>query len=72
MSLDAAHRAFEEGDFYTARRLARQLKASASDGPTQKAADELLRRTSYDPLIVWLTVGCAFMFGLVIVATLAR
>jgi hypothetical protein len=72
MSLDAAHRAFEAGDFYEARRLAKELKATASDEPTRNAAEELLRRTGYDPLIVWLTVGCAVMFILIVVVTLSR
>jgi hypothetical protein len=72
MSLDAAHRAFEAGDFYEARKLAKQLKATASDEPTRQAADELLRRTGHDPLILWLTVGCAAMFVLIVVVTLAR
>jgi hypothetical protein len=72
MSLDAAHRAFEAGDFYEARRLAKQIRATASDEPTRKAADELLARTGHDPLIVWLAAGCAVMFIVIVVATLAR
>ncbi len=62
MSLDAAHRAFEAGDFAEARRLARQQKASAADAATRAAADEILHRTGIDPLVVWLTVGCALLF----------
>ncbi len=68
MSLDAAHRAFEAGDFAEARRLARALAADAkaSDEATRAAAAEILRRTGVDPLIVWLTVGCALLFVAVV------
>src|SRR5215217_8117136 len=52
MSLDAAHVAFEAGDFAEARRLAGQLLASASDEPTRSAATDLLKRTAIDPLIL--------------------
>jgi hypothetical protein len=62
MSLDAAHRAFEAGDFAEARRLARQQKDAAADDATRAAADEILRRTGIDPLMIWLTIGCALMF----------
>ena len=62
MSLDAAHRAFEAGDFAEARRLARQQQASAADEATRAAADEILRRTGIDPLMIWVTIGCALMF----------
>ncbi len=72
MSLDAAHRAFEAGDFYEARRLAKELRAGAADDATRKAAEELLRRTGHDPLVLWLTVGCVVMFALIVIVTLAR
>ncbi len=62
MSLDAAHQAFEAGDFAEARRLARQQKSTATDDATRAAADEILKRTGIDPLIVWLTAGAALMF----------
>lgn len=62
MSLDAAHRAFEAGDFAEARRLARRQLAAAPDHATRAAADEILRRTGIDPVMIWLTVGCALMF----------
>jgi hypothetical protein len=72
MSLDAAHRAFEAGDFYEARRLARQLKSTATDEPTRQAAEELLKRTGHDPLIVWLTVACVALFTIIVAITLAH
>ena len=67
MSLDAAHRAFESGDFAEARRLARQLRATAPDAATQAAAAEILRRTGVDRAVVWMTVGCALFFVIVVV-----
>jgi hypothetical protein len=72
MSLDAAHHAFEAGDFFEARRLAKELKATASDEPTRLAADELLKRTGHDPLIVWLTVACGAVFAFIVIVTLAH
>jgi hypothetical protein len=62
MTLDAAHRAFEAGDFAEARRLAKQLRAAAPDDATRTAADEILYRTGIDPLVIWITVGCAILF----------
>jgi hypothetical protein len=66
MSLDEAHRAFDAGDFARARTLARQQKANAADDATRAAADEILKRTGIDPLVVWMTVGCAVMFALIV------
>jgi hypothetical protein len=66
VSLDAAHRAFEAGDFAEARRLARTLRGSAADEPTRAAATEILKRTGIDPLIVWMTGGCALLFVLIV------
>jgi hypothetical protein len=62
MSLDAAHRAFDAGDFAEARKLARQQKAAATDEATRAAADEILMRTGIDPLVVWMTAGAALLF----------
>ena len=63
MSLDAAHRAFDAGDFAEARRLAKQQKSAAgADEATRAAADEILMRTGVDPLIVWLTAGAVLLF----------
>jgi hypothetical protein len=62
MSSDAAHQAFEAGDFATARRLAKQQKAAATDEATRAAADEILMRTGVDPLVVWLTAGAVVLF----------
>jgi hypothetical protein len=66
MSLDAAHRAFEAGDFAEARRLAKQQKTSATDEATRAAADEILMRTGIDPLVVWMTVGAALLFVVIV------
>jgi hypothetical protein len=66
MGLDEAHRAFDAGDFREARRLAMALKASAADAASRDAADELLRRTAFDPLIVWISGGCALLFLLIV------
>ena len=62
MQSDAAHQAFERGDFAEARRLAKQQKASATDEATRAAADEILMRTGIDPLIVWITAGAVLLF----------
>lgn len=62
MSLDAAHRAFDAGDFAEARRLAKQQKSAGADEATRAAADEILMRTGIDPLIVWLTAGAVLLF----------
>ena len=62
MTSDAAHQAFERGDFAEARRLAKQEKANASDAATRAAADEILMRTGIDPLIVWITAGAVLLF----------
>jgi hypothetical protein len=69
MSLDAAHVAFESGDFAQARRLASQLLATAPDEPTRSAAADILQRTSIDPLILWITVACAVIFLAIVLAT---
>jgi len=66
VSVDAAHRAFEAGDFAAARRLARTLQQSAADEPTRAAAAAILKRTGIDPLIIWLTGGCALLFVLIV------
>jgi hypothetical protein len=65
VSVDAAHRAFEAGDFSEARRLARTLQTTAADEPTRAAAAEILKRTGIDPLILWMTAGCALLFVLI-------
>ena len=62
MQSDAAHQAFERGDFAEARRLAKQQRAAASDDATRAAADEILMRTGIDPLIIWITAGAVLLF----------
>lgn len=64
--MDAAHQAFEAGDFAEARRLAKQQRAAASDDATRAAADEILKRTGVDPLVVWLTVGAVLLFAAIV------
>jgi hypothetical protein len=59
---DAAHQAFDRGDFAEARRLANEQKASAKDEATRAAADEILMRTGIDPMVVWMTVGAVLLF----------
>lgn len=62
MALDAAHQAFEAGNFAEARRLAKQQAAAATDEATRAAAAEILTRTGIDPLVVWMTIGCALAY----------
>lgn len=62
MQSDAAHQAFERGDFAEARRLAKLEKARATDEATRAAADEILMRTGIDPLILWITAGAVLLF----------
>lgn len=66
MSLDAAHRAFDAGDFAEARRLAKAQKAAAADEATRAAADEILMRTGIDPMVVWLTAGAALLYIVIV------
>jgi hypothetical protein len=66
MSMDEAHRAFEEGDFAEARRLAKQQRAAASDDAARAAADEILMRTGIDPLVLWMTGGAVLLFVLIV------
>jgi hypothetical protein len=67
--LDKAHRAFERGDFAEARKLASGMKSS-DDPAVRSAADQILSRTSLDPLIVGITAACLLGFSLI--AILAR
>ena len=64
-----AQRAFERGDFATARRLARAL-ADSKDDATRAAGQQILQRTSLDPVIVWISVACLGFFVLVVVLAL--
>ncbi len=61
-----AHQAFERGDFHEVRQIAAAVKRDAKDEATRAAADELLARTSLDPVIVGLTAGCVLFFLLVV------
>lgn len=65
MSLDAAHRAFEAGNFAEARKLARAL-SSTGDEATRAAAAQILKRTGIDPVVVWMTIGCALLYVAVV------
>jgi hypothetical protein len=62
---EAAHAAFDRGDFASARRLARTLFTSGPDEATRAAAQTILKKTSVDPLIVYVTIGCVLFFTLV-------
>ena len=66
MSLDAAHRAFDAGDFAEARRLAQAAEGAAADEATRAAADEILMRTGIDPVVVWMTFGAVMLFVLIV------
>ena len=59
---DAAHQAFDRGDFATARKLAKQLLRENPDAPTRAAAESILFKTSLDPLIVAVTAFCMLLF----------
>lgn len=72
MSLDAAQRAFEAGDFAEARRLAKLLLAGSGDEAAKKAAAELIERTDIDPVVVWMSLGCMTLFVAIVVSTLLR
>ena len=60
-----AQRAFERGDFATARKLAADLAAS-NDEATKAAGKQILQRTSLDPVIIWISVACLAFFALVV------
>jgi hypothetical protein len=62
MSLDAAHQAYEAGNFAEARRLAKAQLAGAGDEATRAAAAEILKRTGIDPMVVWMTIGGALVY----------
>lgn len=71
MSLQAAQRAFEIGDFAEARRLAKALQSSGDEAARAGAAD-IIKRTDIDPVVVWLSLGCVTMFVAIVVSTLLR
>jgi hypothetical protein len=62
VSDDAAHRAFERGDFAEARKLALAMKASGDEAARQ-AADLLLAKMGLDPLINAITAACIGLFA---------
>ncbi len=72
MSLDAAQRAFEAGDFAEARKLAQAIVKSNGDEAAKKAAAELIARTDIDPVVVYLSLGCVTLFVAIVVSTLLR
>ena len=72
MSLDAAQRAFEAGDFNEARKLARAIVQSNGDEAAKKAAAEIIKRTDIDPVVVYLSLGCVTLFVAIVVSTLLR
>jgi hypothetical protein len=72
MSLDAAQRAFEAGDFAESRRLAQAIVASSGDEADKRAAAELIKRTDIDPVVVYMALGCVTLFVAIVVSTLLR
>ena len=64
-----AQQAFERGDFHRARELAREL-VETGDNATRAAGELILKRTSLDPFIVYVTGGCVAFFILVVVLAL--
>ena len=54
--LDALVRAFAEGDYARVRRGVPELLKTAESEEVKRAAEELVRRTKADPLMVWLLV----------------
>jgi hypothetical protein len=72
MSLDAAQRAFEAGDFNEARKLAQAIVQSKDDEAAKKAAAEIIKRTDIDPVVVYLSLGCVTLFVAIVVSTLLR
>jgi hypothetical protein len=64
-----AQRAFERGDFLTARKLAAELAAS-QDEATRSAGKLILSRTSFDPAIIWISLACLGFFVLVVALAL--
>jgi hypothetical protein len=60
-SLSPAQRAFEEGDFANAARLARAV-VDGGDEATRAAAREMIARFRVDPLVIALMAGALFFF----------
>ena len=65
-------RAYARGDFGTARRLARQVKTAEHSSEEGQFADEILRRTANDPLVLLVALGCLGLFLLVVYLTAWR
>jgi hypothetical protein len=63
--MDAAHQAFDRGDFATARRLARTTLQNSPDEAARAAAESILKKTSFDPLIGAVTAVCLALFALI-------
>ena len=61
-----AERAFEAGDFATARSLAKPLVSSA-DAEIAKRATELSGRLAIDPVQLGVLVACTLFFAWVVV-----
>jgi len=62
-----ALRAFERGDFGTARREARELNREEVPEEVRRVAREILRRTGVDPVAILVAVGTALVFVGVVV-----
>jgi len=61
--LDVLVQAFEEGNYRKVRRDAPELARSSEDPAVKAAAEELVRRTKPDPLMVWLLVLTAILLA---------
>jgi hypothetical protein len=64
--------AYTRGDFGTARRLSREVIGASHTEEEGSFAAEILRRTSIDPVALYVAVGCFALFWLIIYLTLWR
>jgi hypothetical protein len=71
-ALADASRAYARGDFGSARRLARAALAAEPSVEERAFADEVLRRTAFDPVALAVGLGCFALFWLVIYLTVWR
>lgn len=64
-ALAPARRAFDDGDYKTARSLAQDLLAGAQ-GEAWQSIQRFLQRVSLDPVMVWVFVAC-LLFSIAVV-----
>jgi hypothetical protein len=70
--LEAAIGAFTDGDFAGARRRLGALRKMEPHPTFARHADELDRRTSPDPLALWVLAGAALLFLAIVYLTYLR